>query len=72
MKIYGIELTEIEAAVNSLNFISVCCCVYDKKIIVVGLGKLAFYCVEYISNLYKINVELYDANDQPSTYLRRN
>lgn len=29
---YRIELTEIEAAVNSLNFISVCCCVYDEKI----------------------------------------
>ncbi|MCM1361272.1 MAG: AMP-binding protein [Clostridiales bacterium] len=28
---YRIELTEIEAAVNSLNFISVCCCVYDEK-----------------------------------------
>lgn len=45
--------------------------IYD-KVIVIGLGKLAFQCAEYISNLYKINVELYDANDKPSTYLRKN
>lgn len=45
--------------------------IYD-KVIAIGLGKLAFQCAEYISNLYKINVELYDVNDQPSVYLRRN
>ncbi len=43
--------------------------IYD-KIIVIGLGKLAFQCAEKIRLLYDVDVVLYDVNDEPSRFLQ--
>lgn len=59
---YAAVHTQIKGINKVINF---------DKIIAIGLGKLAFQCVDYVAQNYGIVSALYDVNDSPSKFLKQ-